>query len=631
MAVNLSATLHLIKQEGNIVYEYNPLHNFRNEDKELEDFSTENLNFTINHPVDLKAQYSYDGSVDLIINDNINPPRLINSRFTTVGNDKYKIIDRNGNSDTNIYDSNEEFELDTSLYKKVVNIPKLEFVRCNFGGQLKVGNYHFYFKYTDGDGNDTDFVAESGLVSVFIGSGAKSANTGIADQNSNKSVQFILTNIDASYAYVKVYFTRSFADYNESHNTQAFVVNKKYIVNNQRSNITITGFEDISQIALSEINSQYDLYTTAKAQAICQNRLFLGNLTKSEIPYQELSDLSLRIYPTIIKEDYEGRDIDENYTTSKGYYQPDYIYNKVGYWPGEYYRFGIVYIMSDNSLSPVFNVRGAYNIDEYTEYTDIPFIESDDKRKYISYSEENFLIEDGTLSYENVKGVIYINPEGDDSTKVYGIKFTCQNGVYEYLNKLKVKGFFFVRQKRIPTILCQAYTTAISQYSHLPGILTNNELVFESFLNNTNDRFKLESSFVKITYDKNNQDCLRGAFCPDFDVNYPYYNQIFTGDTFNCDVLYQTSLNNKPSQDRHYFINKDNITPKFSNFTCKIVAVNDNVSLVGIDNKKWSSKAGNESEAWAFSNLENDDIIMFNEIEDEQNKEPISLIRIKNI
>ena len=28
---------------------------------------------------------------------------------------------------------------------------------------------YFYFKYQDSDGNETDFVAESGIVSVYIG------------------------------------------------------------------------------------------------------------------------------------------------------------------------------------------------------------------------------------------------------------------------------------------------------------------------------------------------------------------------------------------------------------------------------------------------------------------------------
>lgn len=92
---------------------------------ELVDFITDELNFSIDHPVHLIPQYSYDGSVDLIINDGINVPKLINSRFSATGKNTYEIIDRKGNSDTNIYDQGIQFNTDTSLYKIVSKIPKL--------------------------------------------------------------------------------------------------------------------------------------------------------------------------------------------------------------------------------------------------------------------------------------------------------------------------------------------------------------------------------------------------------------------------------------------------------------------------------------------------------------------------
>jgi hypothetical protein len=33
---------------------------------------------------------------------------------------------------------------------------------------------------------------------------------------------------------------------------------------------------------------------------------------------------------------------------AKGYYDPMNVYEKVGYWPDEYYRFGIVFIYNNN-------------------------------------------------------------------------------------------------------------------------------------------------------------------------------------------------------------------------------------------------------------------------------------------
>jgi hypothetical protein len=97
------------------------------------------------------------------------------------------------------------------LFKNVNKIPKLEYLGT-ISGNMKIGNYHFYFKYADADGNESDWVAESGLVSLFIGNTPQSVNTGIRDENSIKGVKFKLSNIDIGYSYVKVYYTRYSAD-----------------------------------------------------------------------------------------------------------------------------------------------------------------------------------------------------------------------------------------------------------------------------------------------------------------------------------------------------------------------------------------------------------------------------------
>jgi hypothetical protein len=114
---------------------------------------------------------------------------MINSRFSATGRNTYEIVDRKGNNDTNIYDQGEQFDIDTSLYKRIVKIPKINFQGVTSGGNLKVGNYHFYFKLSDADGNETDFIGETGLVSVFIGfTDPHSLTTGQANENSFKCV-----------------------------------------------------------------------------------------------------------------------------------------------------------------------------------------------------------------------------------------------------------------------------------------------------------------------------------------------------------------------------------------------------------------------------------------------------------
>ena len=69
-----------------------------------------------------------------------------------------------------------------------------------------------------------------------------------------------------------------------------------------------------------------------------------------------MQDLSLRIYPTLTTASIGN--CDQNYYDGTGgyeYYNVLNIYNKLGYWNDEIYRFGVVYIFNNGTLSPVFN------------------------------------------------------------------------------------------------------------------------------------------------------------------------------------------------------------------------------------------------------------------------------------
>ena len=533
--MNFEVMTKVVPTKGHLVYEYNPLRNYRltksrfefnssvyteeelqskfgvtinktddgkeewigleqgqsdpvliGEPGELVDFITDELNISLEHPIHIIPQASYDGSVNLIINDGLNIPRLINTRFSATGKNTYEVIDRKGNNDTNIYDQGTQFDIDTSLYKQIVNIPKIDFRGTEHGGNLKVGNYHFYFKLADADGNETDFVGESGLVSIFIGfDGPNSVHTGTKNENSLKSVNFQITNIDSAYDNVYVYYSRSTAELGDNFVTEYIKIDKKFKVNNSGiCNILINGFEETTQITASDINTNYNVVSNAYTSAVCQNMLFLGNVEKPHIPYKELSDLSLRFLP-FLKETNYALDMTEDYvvqSSSLGYYDSKFIYNNVGYWDKEIYRLGIVYIMPNNELSPVFNIRGADKIKEYSEnqFTNIP-LTKDDKRIYINYNDETYHILAGEgydlsgNSRENVKGVIRFEADKDNNT-IHGIDIRVSTEVINELKKY-VKGYFFVRQTRIPTILAQGITIGIDDVSRTPTIPTKGGIV----------------------------------------------------------------------------------------------------------------------------------------------------------
>lgn len=607
-----------LAQKGNLVYEYNPLKTLRIStagDSELGseppgallDLDTQSLEFDLNHPVDIVTQQSYDGSVNLILNDGEHEPRLINSRFSVTGMGTYQIVDREGDNDTNIYDK-ESFNTDTSLYKRATTIAKINFITVSSGGNLKVGNYNFYFKLADADGNETDFIGESGVVSCYIGNlnDPHSINGGIRDQSSFKAVHFELTNLDASYDHVVVYYTRSSSDNLNNKATVAYKILKEYPIYGSRCKVRVNGYEDQVEVSINDINIQYNIVNSCYTQDTAQNMLFMGNVSKTEIPYRELADLSLRIYPTLDQSNNIGF-VSQDYSDSTGkfeYYNVQNIYHRLGYWDDEIYRFGVVYIMKDFTLSPVFNVRGG-NMDIADTFTEIEPVMIGGVRQYVAIDRETSMIN----VTDNSKGVFRIKAsqaqirKGNNGVFPIGIKFRFydQSNLFEELKKYTI-GCFFVRQTRIATTLCQAVTIGTEIISHLPTLpVKGNKYVMESFLNknrllthNFGDRkVELPESTIKPA---------TAAICPEYELDYAFFNQLFTGSKFHvkrslndfsqkyCNVsgqhFYNLDINKRGSDDQEEF---------------RVVAVKDSQAIAKNKNSLYSALAGTAEEGFRVS------------------------------
>lgn len=632
-ALSLSYYLNQIRPYGNIVYEYNPLRNYRLssdtvingelvEAGSIVDLDTNGFNFSLNNPLEIDAQSSYDGSVNLIFNDNRNIPRLVNSRFSVLQNNTYEVVDRIGNNDTNLYDS-EQFDLDTSLYKRVNTIPTITFNSVLPSGNLKVGNYVIYIKYADADGNETDFVGESGIISCFIGGDRDpfSIDGGFRDQLASKSISLTVSDIDSSYDYIKVYYTRSTSDVDSNRVVTAHEIDRKFPVRNNSCNVIITGSEETKDIPVSDINIQYSIIDKAKSQTVCQNMLFLGNSCKPDMMYKDLSDISLRLLPYLIESDserfigktsYDYSDLsDQSY--SHEYYNTLNIYNKVGYWNEEIYRFGVVYIMKDGSLSPVYNIRGKNGIPKFEELqsaylqSDLWKYENNEKvRNYIPIDESTFDVS-GTSYLENAKGVLRINTDSD-SRKVYGIGIAIPTEVSEYLNTL-VQGLFIVRQKRIPTILAQAYVIPRDLEAEVPLINYGGSYIAERFLDN--DR-KLNESYLPRLYTISDMARVnrsaKVAICPEYDVRQSYFNHLFTGTEYvvrKADIQpSMTTLSRDIYNDRHYYVDNYYGRREEQFSRAKIIGVGDNVPIAAVEDYNFRGRAGEAEEGFRFRYIE---------------------------
>ena len=631
---------------------------------QLVDFDTDQLSFSLNNPVNLTAQWSYDNSVNLIINDGLNPPRLINSRFSPTERHQYQVCNRKGDNDTNIYDMGDEFDIDTSLYKKMTTIPKLTFSGVEYGGNLKVGNYFFYFKYVDDDGNESDFFAESGLVSIFIGNTADGCYTGFRDENAYKSVKFIISNTDSGYQKILIYYTRATGDIYQNATVNAYKIEQNYyLADSGSTTIIITGYEATSEVSTDEINAQYQIYGSAETQAVCQNMLFLANVDKPETEYEDLADCALRFCPYVVYENYAYDQVGLDYTgaISNTYFNANYIYKKTGYWDDEIYRFGVVFIKNDLTLTPVFNVRGMAGINTQTSfssssddnsdsynYTDINFYQQDDNgddvtdnegnkvRNYVTYDPQYFIIlkesnssnsSNETLDMsklENAKGVVHI--DDPDPERVIGFNFRVKWEVIDYLqNTLGIKGMFFVRQKRIPTTLGQAYIIGIDKESYTPVLpMDNSDRTYSSDIDE--DLVFMSESFLSPNEDYNDEHNTgyedrilihdfpqhartiesfevrqQAAICPEYDIDKERLNSFFTGTEI---VIRNCATTNYLERDGRHFYPTDFLFDKGDGYTTvKIVGIEDDVKLGAIGDDYFRGRAGEAEEAFRYEYL----------------------------
>ena len=693
--IKINTYLNTLKQRGNLKYEYNPFHNYQTKENLYEqetllgkvyvpegkavdrrngqilveknnswvnsegiiidnnnvieynngknnpdivkdsliDLDTDQLKFDLNNPVDIEIQPSYDGSVNLILNDDKNIPRLVNSRFSPREKNTYEIVDRIGENDTNIYTSN-NFDKDTSLYFQYKTNPKIEY-KGFINGILNVGQYCFYFTYCDADDNESDFIAETGLIPVFIGSDkdSYSIDGGIKNQLSNKGIKLKLTNLDSSYNYIKVYYVRYFADYQQNRVYEAKKIYHKYFINSNQLIVQITGNEEAEDIDPNILNLSKFNPQSILTQAQCKNMLFFGNIVKNSDNYKELQDCALRIVPTceIISDINYSCDNNNYYTNeTNSYYNSYNMYNKVGYFGDEYYRFGIVFIYQNGTLSNVYNVLG-YDMNKQVTYSSNTSLFTEDNgiyiRNFIKVDNEGWIVNNGEYNSStklNSKGVCKIKTDYNNS---YSVKFEIPKEVKEFLrDNLKIRGYFFVRQKRVPNMLGQCLILPMDTQLRTPVLIegsTDKTMYSESFLVQRKDikvnMFFAGTTFTitthnaeereldNSTYDErlykyvSNRNISNYGFagiCPDFLLNQPYYNQIFNGGKFK---LKKISNNSEIVKNGRYynwkgtFVEEENLS-----FGATISTVTDDVPTIALKDEIFKLEVGKAEEAFRF-------------------------------
>ena len=631
--MDIRLELKKYRQEGDMAHEYNPLRNVLDENNQIVDFDTDELDIDLNHPLNLECQPSYDGTVNLIINDDKNPPRIINTRFSKIEDDRYKIINRNQREQTNLYKVG-KIDQQTRLFRNINSIPKIDLINVTNVGQLMGGNYTFYIKFADNDYNKTDVVAESGVVSIFKGYSNRinTISGTIFNERTDKAIKLRVSNVDTSFSKIYVYYIRETCDQNGFRITKAGMYQYPYEIRDSVVDIIINGFEDEQELTPEEINIQYNIVTAAKTQAQVQNMLFFGNVQSNIVDVKNLQNISYFIPVTLKQRDSIGWISAKDYSQKFGddvdqteYYSTNNIYYNLGYWPDEIYRLGVVYILNDDSLTPVFNLRGHNfsDIDDcnfnklneplYSEVQD----EFGNTKTVMNYLErDEFLTSkkflDNTFGVFKTPDVTVIQYEETSVANSQGVRplyfqMEITDEIKNALKKYNVKGLFFVRQKRIPTNLGQGFSIGIDRISYTPIIWdsqrNNNHgaYVAESFLTEDN---VLSTNFESHLIDTQNTQC-SGLLCVDAMVNTQLQSN-FDGSEFILKPQFQAKPNGNSiiRNKRHYYVTDTaavNNVPQHSQIQSTLIYVDSETPAKFINDLGYSTKCGMAEDVSKFS------------------------------
>ena len=373
------------------------------------EFNSRFFNFKETCPVEIVAvQPSYDGTVNVIFTDNCNTPKLINSKFSFIGNDTVEIYDRRGSRDDNNY-VKEDW---TTRLNQILTTNKLSYVSLldqTKDGQLPTGNYRYYFTYSTQDDNETDIFAETNMISVFEGDSVGLTKGNLKNINSDKSNVILIENIDSSFNFINVYFSYFNGTSSIESVGDTFKLDRRFEIRGTSIEIKHTGFEITTPIAQTDLNLDYSGIVTYRTGTELKGRLFIGNIKTKQFNFNLLQQYASRITISagkirmqvngletgdtelshLRREAFNKRRVFDAY--GEGYANPANIHDYLGYWGGESYMFGIEFIFNNGTSSPVFTIRGIDDINQnasYTFSTDINI-------------ENNFDITTG----ENIKGI----------------------------------------------------------------------------------------------------------------------------------------------------------------------------------------------------------------------------------
>jgi len=244
--------------------------------------------FTDNYYKKTSPSPSITGSEDF------NPPRAFN-----ISRQRDYIKNLNGNIEI-LYSSDFTFDVHKlNIFPEVGRHSVIRKVNIVPGGAVKSGAYQLALCYSDENFLETDYFVVSNPVYVYPSSEetlpVNSITGSSADASTNKAIIFnVVAFQNNNYTFIQPAIIRTV---NGSVSALKLERTKRLTSNGGKIDISYTGLEDASTLAVEDISIDKVKYDTAKSLAQLDNRLYLGNLrSRKDIGYQRFAN-QIKIVP----------------------------------------------------------------------------------------------------------------------------------------------------------------------------------------------------------------------------------------------------------------------------------------------------------------------------------------------
>lgn len=249
--------------------------------------------------------------------------------------------------------------------KTYSRVPFFTEVNILENGSITPGSYNAAVQYLDSDLNPTNFITVSNTINIYNDSIHSSYDTIHGSRNvsndaqsfpaASKSIQFFLSNLDPNYAYYRlaiIVATSNDGNPSKSYLTPPIpITTTTYIYNGDNTQLVES---QLSDIAIDKVKIEAPTHIEQ-----LENRLILAGGIDTRYKWCDFQPYASKVSANLVTQEVVLNSQLSIYNSKN----PESTYVLKGYMPGEAYSFGIMYLMEDNSLSPVFHIPGKSPLD----------------------------------------------------------------------------------------------------------------------------------------------------------------------------------------------------------------------------------------------------------------------------